>query len=260
MLELTSQRIIRSIKLASFLGWQDVRQAYRRSVIGPFWITAGMAVQIGAMAIVFGMIFKAEMINFLPFIATSIILWSLIAGILSEGCMSFIGAEAIIRQLNLSMATHVLRVIWKNIVTFGHNVVILPLAFLIVFRGLEPCALFALPGLSLLVLNLSWMAMLLGLLSARYRDLPPIVSSLLTIALYVTPVMWYPSLIGNNAVAHFLLGLNPFYHLIQIVRLPLLGEFPTIENWSVSITLFVLGWAAVLVFFRKFGKSIAYWV
>jgi lipopolysaccharide transport system permease protein len=90
--------------------------------------------------------------------------------------------------------------------------------------------------------------------------MPPIVNSLITIAFYVTPVMWFPSLIGDNQLAHLLLGLNPFYHLLQIVRLPVLGELPTIENWGLSLLFAGLGWAAALAIFKKFRTQIAYWV
>lgn len=253
-------RIRLTFSLALMLGWQDVRQAYRRSSFGPFWITAGMTIQILTMAFVFGMIFKTSMQEFLPFIASSIIFWSLISSTLSEGCMSFISGEAIIKQLNIPLMTHVIRVIWRNLVNFAHNVVILPLAFLVVLHGVNWNALLAIPGILLLIANLGWMALVLALVSARFRDMPPIVSSLLMIALYLTPVMWYPSLIGNNQLAHFLLGLNPFYHLLQIVRSPLLGLTPTVENWGISLGLAVLGWATATFVFLKFRNSIAYWV
>lgn len=257
---MTIDRIRLTFSLAFMLGWQDVRQAYRRSSFGPFWITAGMTVQILTIAFVFGMIFKTDMQEFLPFIASSIIFWSLISATISDGCMSFIGGEAIIKQLNIPLLTHVLRVIWRNLINFAHNVVILPLAFVVVLHGLNWNAVLAIPGIVLLIINLGWIALVLAFLSARFRDMPPIVSSLLMIALYLTPVMWYPSLIGNNELAHFLLGLNPFYHLLQIVRSPLLGEVPTVENWSLSVLLATVGWSIAALVFSRFRTAIAYWV
>jgi lipopolysaccharide transport system permease protein len=249
-----------TIRLSGMLGWQDVRQAYRRSAIGPFWITAGMAVQIATMGVVFGLIFKTDLTQYLPFLAVSIILWGFISSVLNDGCTSFITAEAIIKQLNISMLTHVLRVIWKNMLTLGHNLVILPVVFLAMWQGVGwEIALF-IPGCVILLANLTWMVLLLGMVSARFRDMPPIVNSLLTIAFYVTPVMWFPSLIGDNALAHLMLGLNPFYHLLQLVRLPLLGGFPTLENWGLSILLAVIGWIFAFLMFKKFRAQIAYWV
>lgn len=219
-----------------------------------------MAVQIATMGVVFGMIFKTDLTEYLPFLAVSIILWGFISSVLSDGCMSFINAETLIKQLNISMFTHVLRVVWKNTLTVGHNILILPMVFVAVWRGVGLEVILLIPGFFILVTNLTWMALLLGMVSARFRDMPPIVNSLLTIAFYVTPVMWFPSLIGDNTLAHLMLGLNPFYHLLQIVRLPLLGGSPTLENWGLALLVAGLGWAFALLMFKKFRTQIAYWV
>jgi ABC-type polysaccharide/polyol phosphate export permease len=249
-----------AMRLALLLGWQDVKQAYRRSAIGPFWITGGMAVQIGTMAVVFGLIFKADLHQYLPFLASSIVIWGLISSALSDGSLSFIAAEQIIRQLPVPPMVHVLRALWKSVVTFAHNAIILPIVALAVFQPLTWSMLALVPALLILLINLSWMATILGIASARFRDLPPILTSVLTIAFYVTPVMWYPELIGNNSLAHSLLGLNPLYHLMQIVRLPMLGKQPTLENWSLTLGMAVVGWLFAAFILKRFKSKIAYWV
>lgn len=248
------------LRLSTMLGWQDVRQAYRRSAVGPFWITGGMAVQIATMGLVFGLIFKTNTHDYLPFLSVSIIIWGYISNSLTEGCYSFIAGEAIIKQLNIPLETHVLRVIWKNLITLGHNLVILPFVFVAVWHGISPVAFLAVPGLILLTVNLAWISAILGAFSARFRDLPPIVVSLVTVAFYLTPIMWYPSLIGDNQLAHVLLGFNPLYHLIQIVRLPLLGDVPTAENWVVSGSLVLVGLALTRYLLGNVKHKIAYWV
>ena len=252
-------KLLRFASLALFLGWQDVKQAYRRSALGPFWITLGMAAQIGTMGVVFSTIFKTEMVDYLPFLATSVILWSLISGVISEGCTSFISAEGLIRQIRLPLFTHVFRSIWKQTVIFAHNLIILPFAFLVVFKGVNVQVLLVVPGLIILFANLSWVSFLLAILSARYRDIPQTVSSMLTILFFVSPVMWQPSLIPAGT-AHLLLGLNPVYHLLQVVRLPILGQLPTAENWLLGLASACIGWIAVALVAKQFRNQIAYWV
>ncbi len=245
---------------AGMLAWQDIRQAYRRSAVGPFWLTIGMAVQIVTMGLVFGLIFKTELRDYLPFLATSIILWGLISTTIIEGCMTFISAEAIIKQLRVPHFQHVFRVVWRNVVTAGHNVIILPLVFLFFLIAPKVSMISVFPGLLILILNLTWVVWLLGIMSARYRDMPPIVTSVMTIAFYLTPIMWYPKLIENDSLAHLLLGLNPFYHWVQIVRLPILGQWPTIENWSLALLSAGVGWLVTGVVYKKYKNMIAYWV
>jgi lipopolysaccharide transport system permease protein len=242
------------------LGRQDIVQAYRRSALGPFWLTIGMAVQITTMGVIFGVIFKTELNNYLPFLATSIIVWTFISSSIHEGCLTFISSDAMIKQLNLPYYQYVMRTIWRNTLSFGHNLLILPIV-LIIFWKFPGWALVAvIPGLVVLTLNLIWTAWLLGMLSARFRDIPPIISSVMTIAFYATPVMWHPKLIDNNSAAHFLLGLNPIYHWLQLVRLPFLGQWPTWENWGLALFSAGIGWAITLIAHKKYRNMIAYWV
>lgn len=245
--------------LAAMLAWQDIRQAYRRSAIGPFWITASMAVQIGAMGIVFGIIFRIPLQEYLPFLAAGIILWTLISGSVSEACMTFINSESMIKQLDLSVFIYVMRVVLRNLFNLAHNFVVIPLTFLAVWHPIGWQVLLFIPGLIIVVANLGWMTVVLGMISARYRDIPQIVQAIMTIVYFITPVMWQPQAVGAEN-AHWLLGLNPFYHLLQLLRLPFLSGFPTIENWALSAAFAGAGWLVALLTLKKFGKQIAYWV
>lgn len=258
-LQLKFSKLRKSVYLALFLGWQDVRQAYRRSALGPFWITAAMLVQIASMGLVFGIIFKSPMNEYLPFLATSIISWGFLSSVIVDGCMSFINAESVIKQLPLPLFVHVLRIVAKQFITFGHNFIILPVVFIIFSHKVGWELTLFLPGLVLATLNIGCIAFLAAILSARFRDIPQVVSATMTIIYFISPVMWQPSLIPAGT-AHLLLGLNPFYHLLQIVRLPLLGKVPTIENWTISAAAALVGILVVAKVMNKYRKKIAYWV
>jgi ABC-type polysaccharide/polyol phosphate export permease len=242
------------------LGWQDIRQSYRRSAIGPFWLTIGMAVQIVTMGLVFGLIFKTDLPEYLPFLAVSIIFWGLISSAINDGCATFTSSEAMIKQLNLPLYLYVVRTVWRNLVSAGHNLLILPLALIFFWRFPGWTLIGLIPGLVVLVMNISWVVWFLGMVSARFRDMPPIIASIMTIAFYVTPVMWYPKLIENNALAHLLLGLNPIYHWLQVVRLPILGHWPTWENWGLALLSAGIGWTVTAAAHRRYRTMIAYWV
>ena len=249
----------RRLPLVGMLGWQDVRQRYRRSALGPFWLTISMAIMIGTMGIVFGQIFKAPLTEFLPFLAAGTILWSFISSIASEGCTSFIAAEGIVKQLPIPLFVHILRMIWRNILILGHNIVIFPLLLLAVGKPLGLVAFISIPGFILLVVNLTWIALILGVICARYRDLPQIVGSIIQVVFYLTPIMWMPNLLPDRA-GLYLLDLNPAFHLLEIVRSPLLGQLPTMTNWVVSLSLALIGWAMALTIYGRYKRRIAYWL
>jgi ABC-type polysaccharide/polyol phosphate export permease len=247
------------IGLVGLLGWQDIRTRYRRSVIGPLWITISMGVMIGTIGLVFGKIFNSPMSEYLPFLSVGIILWGFISGIINEGSQGFIAAEGIIKQLPIPLSVHIFRVIWRNLIILCHNLLILPLVFLAVGKNFSWVMLFSILGLLLTIIFLSSIALILGLLCARYRDLPQIVTSILQVFFYLTPIIWAPNLMPGR-FSSVLLHSNPFYHLIEIVRAPILGNAPQIESLLFIAVASIISWTISLIFFARLHNRVAYWL
>jgi lipopolysaccharide transport system permease protein len=141
----------------------------------------------------------------------------------------------------------------------AHNVVILPVVFLIFLRPPNFSLVLLIPGFLMTLAFLFSVAYLLGLITARYRDIQQIVASALIVIFYVTPVIWQPTLIPGGT-AHLLLGLNPFYHFLQIIRLPILGQAPTFENWGLALAMTVIAGLTAYFAAKKYKNRLAYWV
>lgn len=244
-------------RLWGLMGWNDIRQRYRRSLIGPFWLTLSMAVMVGALGFLFSTIFKIELHDYLPFLTLGFLAWAFIAQCVNEGCGTFIEAEGFIKQMPLPYSTFVYRVVWRNLVILAHNCVVY-VAVAAIF-GLWPgaAALLVVPGLAILVLNAAWLGMLAGALCARFRDVPPIVSSLLQMVFFVTPIIWKPELVPART---YLVDINPFHHFVELFRAPLLGQVPDTLSWLVCLGVTAVGWTATHLFFRRYRGRIAYWV
>jgi lipopolysaccharide transport system permease protein len=250
----------KTLGIGLMLGWQDIRQSYRRSVFGQLWITIGMAVTIAAIGIVFGTLFGTPLEVFLPYLASGLIMWGLIAGVLNDGNQAFIAAEGMIKQLPLPKIVYIVRVVWRNIIISAHNIVIFPVVILIV-GGKTSWAILLWPlGVLAAVIALSGLALIFGIIAARYRDLPQIVNAALTVAFYVTPVIWIRESLGDNELVNILVSLNPLNHILQVARLPLIGQFPSIENWTWVILSAGIFWTIGMLLFKRFEKRIAYWV
>jgi lipopolysaccharide transport system permease protein len=250
----------KTLGIGLMLGWQDIRQSYRRSVFGQLWITIGMAVTIAAIGIVFGTIFGTPLQIFLPYLASGLIMWGLIAGILNDGNMAFISSEGMIKQLPLPKIVYIVRVVWRNVIVSAHNIIIFPIIVLIV-GGSTSWAILLWPlGVLSALLALSGLALVFGIVAARYRDLPQIVSAALTVAFYVTPVIWIRDSVGDNELVTALVSLNPLNHILQVARMPLIGQYPTLENWTWVIVSAAIFWSVGMLLFRRFEKRIAYWV
>jgi ABC-type polysaccharide/polyol phosphate export permease len=238
------------------LGWQDVMLRYRRSLIGPFWLTLSMGIMVGTLGLIYGELFNIEAKSYLPYLTVGLLVWGLISSCISDGCQTFIESHWLILQINVPLSMFPLRVIWRNIIIFLHNIVIYLFIVLIFGVKFSWITFAAIPGLLLIFVNAFWCAILLGMLSARFRDLPQIVASMLQIAFFATPIFWHANLITTKIVV----VANPFYHFIELVRSPLLGQAPAMTSWVIAGTVTVVGAGGTFLFFRRFRHRISVWV
>lgn len=246
-------------RIGTHLGYQDVKQINRRSKLGQWWITLGTALLIGTMGAVFGLIFKIELHTYLPYLACGLVFWGLFSGQVMESSTALINSDALMKQLPLSPWVFLVKTTTKTMAIFAHNSVIIP--FILVFTGnpIPATAFLLLLAMPIIVLFLTALGMIVAIFSLRYRDFPPMVSSLLNVVFYLTPVMWLADSI-QEGLAHVLLGLNPVYHFVQIFRLPILGGFPTFENWTVSLSTAFVTAILAMVLVRKFKSKLVYWL
>lgn len=245
--------------VAFVFGWQDIAQRYRRSKVGAFWLTINMAILVASLGLIFGTLFDAPMAEFLPFIGAGLIIWGFLATTLSEGCASFIHAEQMILHARLPLFTHVLRLWWRNSIILAHNLVIIPAVLLCFGKFWGPEIVLFPISYALVSLILLPVSLILAVFCTRYRDMPQVVQNILQVLFYATPLLWMPHTLPERVGTAFL-DYNPFYHLLSIMRGPLIGEFPSFTNWAVSITLAILAWLAAMCFFGRYRHRIAYWL
>ena len=216
-----------------------------------------MGVLVGVLGALYGTLLKVEIAGYVPFLALGFIVWGLISGLVTESCAAFTGADSIIKQVSLPLSIHVYRVVWRNLIVFFHNAVIFVVVATIFSSWPGWTGLLALPGLALLCLNGMWAGLFLGIISARFRDMPPIVASIMRISFFVTPIIWMPSLLPDRAI---LLDFNPFFHFMELVRAPLLAQTPGLVSWLAVLGITVGGWLVTFALFRRYRRRIAYWV
>jgi lipopolysaccharide transport system permease protein len=99
--------------------------------------------------------------------------------------------------------------------------------------------------------------LLLGTICARFRDIPPIVNSVMQMAFFISAVIWKPSQLGRH---EWLLAFNPFFTLLEVVRAPLLGSVPSLAVWGSALLSSVVLWAASWMLFARVRGRIAFWI
>jgi lipopolysaccharide transport system permease protein len=239
------------------MGWDDIRQRYRRSVLGPFWITLSTGIFILLLGIIYSRLFHIELEHYMPYLTVGYIVWGFMSATVQDGCIAFTDSSRIIKQIKLPYSVYVMRMVWRNFIIFLHTIIIyIPVA--IVFK-VEPnlAMLLAIPGLILVFVNLIWLTTVVAILSTRYRDIQPIIGTAFQLGMFATPIMWPISSLGD---ARIVAELNPAYHLIEITRAPMLGEFAGLHSWLAAIALAIVGSVLAAALMVRASRRIVFWL
>ena len=248
---------IQAVRVWGVLGMHDIKQRYRRSIIGPFWFTLSTAIMVGVLGALYSTLLKQDIKQYLPYLAIGIVVWQFISSSASEACAVFISSGYLIKQIKLPLTVHVCRQVWRNFVIFLHSLPVVIIALIIFGQWPNAEILFLPLSLLVLLLNALWVTIVLGILCSRYRDILPIVGNIIQVAFFFTPVMWSPDILKEKAwVAHF----NPLYHLIELIRAPVLGYPIEPMSWIVSLGMLIFGFALAQLLMTKFRNRVVFWL
>lgn len=251
---------LQMLRLAWTLALLDIRQRYRGSMLGPFWLTLSTGVMVGSMGVVYGMLFGLNLHEYLPYLALSLVLWAFVSALVAEGCQTFVDSESTIRSVRLPYSVYAWRVVLRNLLVLGHNILVIVVTYLALMIWPGVYALLALPGLVLWLIDSLALCLFFGAICARFRDIPPIVGSIIQMAFFVSAVIWRPSQLDTHPMVRWLLNFDPFFSLLEVVRGPLLGTVPDAAVWiSAVVSSVLLCGFSWLLFVRVRGR-IAFWI
>lgn len=217
----------------SHLSLSDLRSRWRRSFFGALWSVIqplGMTVLI---SVVFGKIFNTDIAEYAPYILSGMVIWEFVTSTAVGGSLAFVQADAYIKQCRHPLAIYTLRTTLANLIVLGLASISLIAWVLAVmpqnFGWSWLAALMIFPILALI----AWpMATCLAYVAARFRDVPHALGLLFQALWFVSPVYFEAKLFRGGDL-HALVDYNPIYHLLEIVRAPLLrGAWPTAENFA----------------------------
>lgn len=247
---------LRKHRVWMHLALTDVRLKYRRTALGPFWITASTGILILAISAVFSQLLGRKLSDFVPFGAAGIIAWYFIASVLAEGCLAIVSSATVYQSIPAPYSLSILRMLFRNLIVFAHNFIIFVALAVLLGINFLPAVPALLVSLLLVTANAGWMATLLAVLTARYRDVQQLVSSAISILFLVTPVFWEKSALEASWIFVF----NPFTYAIDAIRGPLIGA----DGWGkacvVLACLAPLGWLAAVGVLGATRRRIVFWL
>lgn len=240
------------------LGWQDIRLRYRRSQLGPFWLTLSMAVTVYSMGFLYGHLFKMNLQQYFPFLASGMLIWALISTTINESTNAFIEAMGYLKQMKMPYIIFILRVVTRNIIVFAHNILaVVPIMiYCHVSFGWHTLAIFW--GMLIIAINGVIFGMILAMLGARFRDIAQVITNVVQVVFFLTPVMWMPKLLPEKY--YFLIKINPLAQFIDLIRAPLMGTWPALYTSAFTLGLTIFGMIIMLFLFTRVRHRIIYWL
>jgi lipopolysaccharide transport system permease protein len=177
---------------------------------------------------------------------------------LTEGCTVYISGANVITQLNFPYTVLNFALIWRNIITFFHNVLIVVVIVIALQVPVSWRDLLLFPGMLIVAANGIWMTVLLGIVGTRFRDIPPLIGNLIQILMFITPVFWSPGQLGGGR--HLVIEANYMYHLVEVMRAPMLGTVPSLTSYAITILGGMIGWALAFEMYARFRRRVPYWL
>lgn len=245
------------IGLAWSLARHDVASRYRGSILGPFWITLSMGLMVLGIGFLYANLFRIPIDTFIPFVALGIVFFGVISSTVNEGCDTFVQASGMLSQTSLPMFTFVWRTVFRNLINLAHHLIIVVAVMIWFGTWKQANPLAAVLGVLFLVANASWLSALAGIAGARFRDIPQVVQSIMQFAIFMTPVFWLPDRFGAHKS---FLNFNPFYHMLEGARAPLLGAPVAPHTYSALALMAVCGWLLTFYVFAQTRRRIVHYL
>jgi len=239
------------------LGWADVRFRYRRTTLGPFWLTLSTGVMIFAIGLLYAGLFHQDISTYIPSLAIGLIVWNFFITSVTEGCSVFMHMAGFIKAYAIPLPIYIMRLLWRNVIIFLHNAVIIVVVWIVFRWEISPLILLSIVGFAITLVLVVGVALFFGVLCTRFRDIPQLVASLLQLLFFITPIMWLPGSLGSHL---WIVDFNPLFSIIEVVRAPLLNHAPELREWLVAGGCALVALAGGATFYDRYGYRVPYWL
>jgi ABC-type polysaccharide/polyol phosphate export permease len=248
---------LQAYAIAFHFAWGDTKARYRRSILGPFWMVLSTAISVAGLGFLWSTLLKEDAEKLVPSLTIGLVVWQFISNSILEGSTIFSRNAHFIRNIKIPYAIFPMQLITRQLINFGHNFIVVVAVLLIYPQKIGFEQLLLIPGLILVIMNLYLIAILFGMLGARFRDFEQIISALMPLLFFISPVIYKPNQLGLNQK---IVWLNPFSYFISLIRDPIIGVSPPTFVYVLATIMFFITFFMVTYLYGKQSKRIAFWV
>ena len=246
---------IRQRRLWSYLARREIRQQYDRTLIGVFWVPLNVLIHVGVLGLLFSLINDQR--DFVPYFACSFAIWTVFARGLGEASTLWQVSGRYLLHIPTPLSLFVIKSVWKMTLIFALSG---PVGLLIaVLAGDNPWPMILLLPLTMLLFlaNLAWIITLVSIVCARLPDIGKFMPNLVFMLYLTTPILWTTHRLGRH---QWIADYNPIYHMIQIVREPMLGHAPSLDSVLIAGIMAIVGLTVAAFALAKARRRIPLWL
>lgn len=251
---------LKQFDLISYFSISDLKSQYNRTAIGPLWETISLSILLIFLSIVWSRVVKEDLNTYLPHLVSSLIIWRFMSILVGQGCMIFLNSIELVKSFKINLSTLAIIKVYDKCLIFFHHlpiIIFFNLYFKVdIFNASFLLLIYTIP--IFLVTSYS-VCIILGFLNTRFRDLQSFISMLMSVMMFFTPILWKPDTIGAKAM-FYIVQPNIFYHYIEIMRKPMMGQSPEIFSLVVTtiftFCIFILSQYIV----KKYSSRIPFWL
>lgn len=245
-------------KLWRFLARQSLARQYNRTVIGTWWIPLNLIIHVTLLGLVYSQVFRGSHGgHYFAYYGCSYAIWTVIGRTLGESSTLWQASSVFMLQLPTPRSLFIFQMVYKLLRVFVMAVIV---GFgIALINGARPgmIALEAIPGTGLFFLNVLWIVVVVSIGSAWLPDVARFLPNFILLIYLVTPIIWSKEQLGDH---QWVATINPIYHLVELVRGPLLGSPVSTLTWMVTGGMAVVGNVLGVVVLAAGRRRIPLWL
>ena len=239
------------------LSYDDLILRYRRTILGPFWLTLTLSINFLLLTLVFGSIFNEPYSDYVPFLIVSLVFWQFLSSILTESGNVFIDAKGLLESTNLPRSFYAARTIIRHFIIILHNFLVVLAVFIYFEINISWYMLMLFPALFVWIVTSFFCVIIISFAAARFHDVHQFSTAITPIIFLLTPIIWKKAFLQDN---QWIVDFNPVFHFFEIVRHPLLGQHIPHLSWAVAIAVMCIFAAIAIFILSRFKYKIQFWI
>ncbi|MBD0415988.1 ABC transporter permease [Oryzicola mucosus] len=237
------------------LAREDIDDQHRRTRLGPLWLLVNYL----AFASIFIFLFHrgdSSQESYAAYAATGLLVWLFISEILTQANTLFLREENFIKGTTLPISVYVLRLTMQSVIRAAYAVA--GCAVILLLSGAVPTPVWLFSALALLLILVAAPATIIifAFLGAYFPDSQFIVTNVMRLGMFLTPVFWVYSGQGGFRMAFY--HWNPFTYFLEIFRIPITDNTVPTQSFLICGTVVLTLWLLALVLLGRYRKQVVF--